>query len=315
MDSPMCHNLISPQQAERLIAAHDGDVALLCLFRALYPSADLEQAANALCRTLKEMQQAEEKLNRMGQAAPSPAAVPVVSVPVAPVNAAPERAEGSELMQQYKSEDVVRRSREDQVFCSILNEARKVMGKNLSSVDMKGLFAVYDYLGLPSDVLMLLINHCGRVYEEKYHGQRRPTVRAIQKEADLWARQEIMTMEQAEDYMRRQEERRGRLAAAKESLGIRGRELTSTEQGYINSWLDMGFDEESLSEAYDRTVTNTGALRWNYMNKILLSWHEKNLHSIGEILEKDGRHRPGQPSRQSGRDVDLSGLDELINKI
>ena len=310
MDSHLCRNLISPQQAEKLIAAHDGDVALLCLFRALYPTADLEQAANALCRTLSEMQQAEEKLNRMGQAVPSPAA----AAP-APVNTVPERAEGSELMQQYKSEDVVRRSREDQVFCSILNEARKVMGKNLSSVDMKGLFAVYDYLGLPSDVLMLLINHCGRVYEEKYHGQRRPTVRAIQKEADLWARQEIMTMEQAEDYMRRQEERRGRLAAAKESLGIRGRELTSTEHSYINSWLDMGFDEESLSEAYDRTVTNTGALRWNYMNKILLSWHEKNLHRIGEILEKDGRHRPGQPSRQSGRDVDLSGLDELINKI
>ncbi|MEI3102136.1 MAG: DnaD domain protein [Oscillospiraceae bacterium] len=60
----------------------------------------------------------------------------------------------------------------------------------------------------------------------------------------------------------------------KENLGMRGRELTATEQKYISSWLDMGFGEECISIAYDRTVTDTGALKWNYMNKILLSWHK-----------------------------------------
>lgn len=304
-------NLISRADAEKLIAAHDGDVALLYLFRLATGSLDNELAAKELCRTLREIDWADEKLRRMGL---SPAAQSTVAhpAPAAAVNAqaAPDT---EELLSQYKSEDLTRRCRDDEIFRSILNEARKVVGRNLSSVEMKALFGVYDYLGLPSDVLMLLINYCGRLYEEKYHGQRRPTVRAIQKEADLWARQEVMTLELAEDFMRAQDERRSRVSQVKEALGIRGRELSPTERGYINSWLDMGFEDEALAEAYDRTVTNTGSLRWNYMNKILLSWHEKGLHRLREILDKEGRGR--RTSAGEGKNVDLSGLDELINKI
>ena len=303
--------LISRADADRLIAAHDGDVALLYLFRLTTGSCDNELAARSLCRTLREIEAAEEKLLRMGLDTRCPAAAPAAAAAVPAVRAAAQ--EPQELMDQYKSEDITRRCRDDEVFRSILNEARKVMGKNLSSVDMKALFGVYDYLGLPSDVLMLLINYCGRLFEEKYHGQRRPTVKAIQKEADLWARQEVMTLEQAEDFMRRQDERRSRTAQVKESFGIKGRELSPTESGYIASWLDMGFDDESIAEAYDRTVTNTGSLRWSYMNRILLSWHEKGLHSLGAILEKEGRGR--RQSVSPGRSVDLSGLDELISKI
>lgn len=310
MPDTLKDNLISCADADRLIAAHDGDVALLHLFRLRTGSCDKELAARTLCRTLREIEAAEEKLLRMGlgDICPRAAAAPTLpqSVPAA-------AQEPQELMGQYKSEDITRRCRDDEVFRSILDEARKVMGKNLSSVDMKALFGVYDYLGLPSDVLMLLINYCGRLYEERYHGQRRPTVKAIQKEADLWARQEIMSLEQAEDFMRRQDDRRSRVTQVKESFGIKGRELSPTEGGYINSWLDMGFDDESLAEAYDRTVTNTGALRWSYMNKILMSWHEKGLHSLPLILEKEGRVR--RQGGGQGHSVDLSGLDELINKI
>lgn len=310
MPDTLKDNIISRSDADRLIAAHDGDVALLHLFRLRTGSCDNELAARTLCRTLREIEAAEEKLLRMGlgELCPRPAAAP------AAVQALSPSADTQELMAQYKSEDVTRRCRDDEVFRSILNEARKVMGKNLSSVDMKALFGVYDYLGLPSDVLMLLINYCGRIFDERYHGQRRPTVKAIQKEADLWARQEIMTLEQAEDFMRRQDERRSRISHVKESLGIKGRELSPTEKAYISEWLDMGFDDESLAEAYDRTVTNTGSLRWSYMNKILASWHDKGLHNLGTILEKEGRGRRST-SQISNQLVDLNELDELINKI
>ena len=41
----------------------------------------------------------------------------------------------------------------------------------------------------------------------------------------------------------------------------------------------------------DATVSNsglkTGGLKWNYMNSILRSWNEKNLHTPQEILQGD----------------------------
>ena len=41
--------------ADRLIAAHDGDVALLYIYLRRKGGADLEQAARDLCRTMQEI--------------------------------------------------------------------------------------------------------------------------------------------------------------------------------------------------------------------------------------------------------------------
>lgn len=306
MSQQLRDNLISPQDADKLIRAHDGDVALLYIFRALTGSADKESAAKALCRTLREIETADEKLCRMELGINC-----AVFTPVA------EQAAVEEHLPEYRSEDITRRCREDAAFTAILDEARKVMGRNLSSVDIKTLFAIYDYIGLPMDVMMLLINYCGKVYEERYHGQRRPTAKAIQKEADKWARYEIITMEQAEDFMRRQDERRSMLSLLKESLGIKGRELSPTEREYLNTWLNMGFDEKCIAIAYDRTVTNTGSLKWSYMNKILSSWQEKGLKTEKDILEKDGRRIVSSTVKagRGAKGADFSALDSMIDKI
>ena len=90
--------------------------------------------------------------------------------------------------------------------------------------------------------------------------------------------------------------------------------LSSTEKKYIESWVSLGFGAEALAIAYDRTVTNTGSLKWNYMDKILHSWHEKGLHSPREILEKDGKRRAAAPAK-GGKPMDFSGLDDMLNKI
>lgn len=310
-------NSISPQLADRLIAAHDGDVALLYIYRLRTGCTDLEQTSRELCRTAREIEAADEKLRRI--LAYSPAGG-THSSPAAPLPAAPERVAvpaPAEELPEYRAEDIVRRSREDGEFAAVVSEAARVMGRNLSSVDMKTLFGVYDFLGLPADVIMLLVNYVGQQYHERYGGQRRPSARAFEKEAYRWANNEIMTMEQAEEYIRRADERRGILAKVKDALGIKGRELTKTENDYVSSWLDMGFPVDTIAEAYDRTVTNTGSLRWSYMNKIILSWNEKKLYTLRDITEKDGRRssRAAHSKPRGSRPSDFDELDKLIDKI
>ena len=81
------------------------------------------------------------------------------------------------------------------------------------------------------------------------------------------------------------------LARLTRLLQISGRNLTPAEERYAASWLSMGFDEEALNLAYQKTCLNTGGLKWPYMNKILLSWHQQNLHTGQEVQEKD--RKPG----------------------
>ncbi len=289
--------------AEALIAAHDGDVALLYIYLCCRGGGDLERAARELCRTMGEISAAWEKLQRMGLL-PGERAFQDRPVP------APKPAPAEELP-EYETEDLVRRSREDAGFSAIVTEAQKVLGHVLSSSDLKRLFGIYDYLALPPEVILMLLNHCVSISQG-----RRPSMRFIEKEAYVWANREIMSLEQAEEYIRSSRRRREDMGRIKESLGIRGRELTATEQKYISSWLDMGFGEECISIAYDRTVTNTGALKWNYMNKILLSWHEKGIHNAAQLEEKEGRRKTA-PTRTNTPDkpIDMEALRAIVEKM
>lgn len=289
--------------AEALIAAHDGDVALLYIYLCCRGGEDLERAARELCRTMGEISAAWEKLQRMGLL-PGERAFQDRPVP------APKPAPAEELP-EYETEDLVRRSREDAGFSAIVTEAQKVLGHVLSSSDLKRLFGIYDYLALPPEVILMLLNHCVSISQG-----RRPSMRFIEKEAYVWSNREIMSLEQAEEYIRSSRRRREDVGRIKESLGIRGRELTATEQKYISSWLDMGFGEECISIAYDRTVTNTGALKWNYMNKILLSWHEKGIHNAAQLEEKEGRRKTA-PTRTNTPDkpIDMEALRAIVEKM
>ena len=59
-------NSISSAIADKLISAHDGDVALLYIYMARRGGHDLDAAARDLCRTMGEISAAAEKLQRMG---------------------------------------------------------------------------------------------------------------------------------------------------------------------------------------------------------------------------------------------------------
>ena len=257
-------NSISSAIADKLISAHDGDVALLYIYMARRGGHDLDAAARDLCRTMSEISAAAEKLQRMG----------------------------------------------------LMPDGAEPLGHTLSSVEMKTLFGIYDYLALPPEVIMMLINYCVARCREQSTPEhtRRPSMRSIEKEAYNWVHQEILTLDQAEEYIRRQRERRDAIGRAKAALGIHGRELTPTETKYISAWLDMGFDEDALAIGYDRTVTNTGALKWSYMNKIMQSWHEKGLHSAAEIESGDPRRRPQQSAAQ-GKAIDMDELQSVLEKI
>ena len=93
-------------------------------------------------------------------------------------------------------------------------------------------------------------------------------------------------------------------------LQIDQRRLTPAEEKYLVSWIRMGFRDDTIRMAYERTCLNTGALKWAYMNSILTSWHEQNLHTAEEILAGDAPRKPEQrrASAYQQHDAALSPL-------
>ena len=298
------HKSISDQAADKLIAAHDGDVALLYLYRLRHGGLDEEAAARDLCRTLQDIRGAEEKLRRMGL----PEGETPAQERVAP---APEEA-----LPQYTKAEIAGRSRDNRALEVIYAEAAQVLGRTLGANDMRVLLGMYDYLSLPTEVILVLLHYCEEQTRLKYGEGRRPTPRFLEQEAYSWANREILTLEQAEEYIRTQRERHSELGRLQERLALPA--LSPTQQKDLSAWLDQGFGEEEIAEAADRTLTNTGALKWSYLRRILQSWHEHGLHSVQAIREKDPprtQSRPVPAPRREDKPVDPASLRKILDKI
>ena len=312
-------NLISQASADRLIAAHDGDVALLYIYLQR-TGGDLDGAARELCRTMGEIEAAHEKLLRMGLIGSVPVPSHVVSKePPCEEPRQESKLPPAEELPEYRAEDIARRSEEDDAFAAIVAEAQKVLGHVLSSSDLKRLFGIYDYLALPPEVVLELLNYCVSISSgPNGEGRRRLSMNLVEKEAFAWVHMEIFTLEQAEEYIQKSQLRRSDIGRISEALGIYGRTLAPSERRFINAWLDMGFSPEMIELAYDRTITNTGKLNWGYMNKILKTWHEKQLHTPAEIEANDPRRKPAsaaKPAAKQDKPIDLDRLRAALDKM
>lgn len=81
----------------------------------------------------------------------------------------------------------------------------------------------------------------------------------------------------------------------------------------------MGFGCDAIAEAYDRTVVATGARKWAYLNRILMSWHEKGLHTPEEIETGDPRaankRRAANTAAPAAERDDLDRVEQLLRKM
>ena len=192
---------------------------------------------------------------------------------------------------QYSEKDVLQAMDADNGFQSLYGEVQRVLGRTLNTEELKILLGFTRYLGLPADVISVLVCYCKERARAKGN-LRNPSLRSIEKEAYYWAEQGIDSMEEAAAFIQQQNIRRSQLGKLMELLQIRGRNLTPGEEKYAKSWLDMGFDQAVLKLAYDRTCLNTGGLNWAYMNKILTRWQEQGLLTLAQI--QSGNKKPVQ---------------------
>ena len=281
------------ESADKLIACGEGDAALLCL--ALLRHGDAEKARKALRWTQERTEKAWSVLARLGLVAAEKAPEPEC-VPLEP-----------ESPPDYLRADIMAAMEEESSFRSLYQAVERRLGKKLSDADLKNLYEIYDFLALPVEVILLLITRCVEEFQEKYGPGRVPRMTLIKKTAYAWRRMGIDTAEAAEEYLRNQSRLRAREKELLPLLDITGRLPVEREREYINTWVEMGFPDDAIRLAYERTVLKKQSLNWPYMNSILKSWHTKGLHTVAEIQAGDSDHKRKKPATAAGnhsRDAD-----------
>jgi len=213
----------------------------------------------------------------------------------------------------YSEKDVLEAMDTDGTFRALYGEVQRLLGRSLNTEELKILLGFVRYLGMPADVISVLVCYCKDRARQK-GSLRNPSLRTIEKEAYAWAERGIDTVEEAAAFIQAQNVRNSRLYRLMNLLQIRGRSLTAAEERYAQNWLELGVDEEMISMAYERTCLNTGGLNWAYMNKILQRWHEQGFHTAEEV--RSGDRKGGIPKGASGQlgEAELEAIQRVLRE-
>lgn len=283
---------LSGDAADQLIARGDGDAAMLCL--ALLRHSDTEKARKALRWSGERTEKAWSVLKELGLVAQETAPTPEKAVlePEGPPD--------------YLRADIMVAMQEG-TFQSLYHAVERRLGKKLSDSDLKMLYEIYDFLGLPVEVILILLTRCVEEYQWRYGEGRMPKMPLVKKTAYAWHRMGIDTAEAAEEYLKKQDALQKREREIFPLLDITSRLPVAREREYVETWIGMGFPNDAIRLAYERTVMQKGSLNWPYMNSILKSWHGSGLHTVQEIQAGDtGRDRKKKDPAEQAKSFDES---------
>ena len=285
---------IEAADLRKLFATGNGDAALLYLY--VRSGNDARSAAQELHFTATRLSCAEAILRQLGLWQEEK---PGTIVPG-------ERP-------QYSEKDVLDAMNQEAAFRLLRGEVQRLLGRNLNTEDLKILLSFTHYLGMPTEVISVLVSFCKD--RARLRGNlRAPSLRTIEKEAYHWAEQGIDTLEPAVAYIQTQYNRHSQLHQLMETLQIRGRSLTPGEEKYAVSWLEMGFDREVIAMAYERTCLNTGGLNWAYLNKILTRWNEAGFKTAAQVQSGDRKTTGKSAPRQLDAD-EQAAIARMLQEV
>ena len=195
----------------------------------------------------------------------------------------------------YRQDEIAEMMDSSEEFRILTDQVERRLGKKLSTNDLSKLLGLYDFLGLPVDVIYLLVCHCVERIRRRYGEGRRPNMRQIEQEGYSWSNRGIDNHVAANEYLKKYAERQGMIPAYMRALHLGDRMPVASEEKYLTAWHEWGFPPEVVALACDRTVYKCHELKWPYCNGILKRWHEAGLHTV-EAIEERERPRTAAPA-------------------
>lgn len=300
---------MSSQAARLLVESGDGDGALLYL--ALLKCGGEAVPAAALLRWPEErFRSAWDRMSALGLLQPWVTrhtlglVQPQAAQPSGPDDRLPE----------YTREELTAAQEREPQFRGLCRELEGMLGRVFTDNDLKCLYTIYDHLGFSPEVVLLLTGWTvRRERRQKNNPAAIPRMPQVQQSAFRWKRMGIDTLERAEEFLRREELVDQREWNILQAVGVTERRpAVGRERSFISAWVDLGVSDELIRMAYERTIFQKGSMNWNYVNKILTSWHAAGLRTPAQV--ETGDKPPRRTKAAPARPQDFQPSQERIQK-
>lgn len=176
----------------------------------------------------------------------------------------------------YTSADLAAAAESQPDFKNLVSFAEQRLEKVMNQSELARLYSFLDYLKMPLDVVMLVIEDCA--------SRDKKGLRYITKLLNVFHDEGIDSYEKAEEYFVRRKESALYENVVRRLFGLGTRKLSSAEETCVIAWREkFGYGEEMLDAAYEKTVSTAKNPTIKYMHKILESWHAAGITTPEEI--------------------------------
>lgn len=164
-------------------------------------------------------------------------------------------------------------------FKNLVSFAEERLEKVMNASELARLYSFLDYLKMPLDVIMLVI--------EDSVSRDKKSLRYITKMLTSFQDEGIDTYEKAEKYFLSRRESVLYEKHIRRLFGLGDRKLSKSESEIVETWrLKFGYGEEMLDAAYEKTVASAKNPSIKYMHKILESWYAAGAATPEEAAAK-----------------------------
>ena len=206
----------------------------------------------------------------------------------------------------YTTEEVDIKLKKSKELRSLVDECNNLLGKIMNYHEAGVIVALYDYLRLSPEYIMLLCSHCA--------AQGKTTLHYIKKTAENLVSDGITEYSELESYYKKMESIWSTEGKIRRMFGMGSRALTAKEKEAIKCWTEWDVPDKMLKKAYDITVENTSDPNIKYMHKVVSNWHENGIRTPDEADEASKKYRKTNPPKQNARKTVQNGAGSFDTK-
>ena len=200
---------------------------------------------------------------------------------------------------RYSSGDVAKLLENDTDMRHLFDEASTILGRILKHQDHETLIALKDYYGFSAMAIIAIISYCVRL--------DKTSARYIEGVAKGLFDKNVTEFYDIEAEFARLDEIHSFENKIKQAFGL-DIKLTPRQKAYIEAWKDSGYSLGLITLACERCIDSTNKVAFQYIDKILRSWADKNITTVEEA---NNENKPSTQRIEKTHSFDIDDFDKL----
>ena len=164
----------------------------------------------------------------------------------------------------------------------MLHDIERLLGRPLSPKEMTTYLSWEEDFNFSSELILILLEYCISKGKTDY--------RYIEKVAIAWHEMKIKTIEDAQNYIKKNEDKWIKIRHILKYLGIKNPDIMKPQEELLDKWIsDYNFPLEVIEKACNISFQRLNRADFKYIDGILSNWNKNNLRTISDIESKDSK--------------------------